>query len=36
MEAFMDSLVVESEFGVGTKVTMKKRIFSEDREIFDE
>lgn len=36
MEAFMDSLVVESELGTGTKVTMKKRIFSEDRELFDE
>ncbi len=36
MEAFMDSLIVESELGEGTKITMKKRIFSEDRELFDE
>ena len=36
MEAFMDSLIVESELGAGTKITMKKRIFSEDRELFDE
>lgn len=36
MEAFMDSLDVQSEPGAGTKITMKKRIYSEDREIFDE
>lgn len=36
MEAFMDSLDVESRPGMGTRVTMKKRIWSEDREIFDE
>lgn len=33
MEAFMDSLSVESKPGIGTKVIMKKRIWSEDREL---
>ncbi len=32
MEAFMDSLSVESRPGLGTRVVMKKRIYSEDRE----
>lgn len=33
MEAFMDSLHVESKLGIGTKIIMKKRIWSEDREL---
>lgn len=32
MEAFMDSLLVESKPGKGTKITMKKQIRSEDDE----
>ncbi len=36
MEAFMDSLLVESVPGEGTKVTMRKVICSEDKELLEE
>lgn len=36
MEAFMDELLVESVTGKGTKVTMKKVICSEDKELLEE